>query len=128
MENGLNTSAFGKNDIRGIFPKEVNSEVFLYAAMGYVKWALGKFKEKGLQKRPEDLCFCVCMDARLHSKELKDAVIKGVTLYGANVVDIGLAPTPMGYFSEFAKMPEEVLKGCKINGALIITASHNPSE
>ena len=128
MENNLNTSAFGKNDIRGIFPKEVNSEVFLYAAMGYVKWALNQFKEKGVTKRADELCFCVCMDARLHSKELKDAVIKGVTLYGANVVDIGLAPTPMGYFSEFAKIPEEVLKGHKINGALIITASHNPSE
>lgn len=128
MENNLNTSAFGKNDIRGIFPKEVNSEVFLYAAMGYVKWVLNQFKEKGTTKRPDELCFCVCMDARLHSKELKDAVIKGVTLYGANVVDIGLAPTPMGYFSEFAKMPEEILKGHKINGALIITASHNPSE
>lgn len=128
MENSLNTSAFGKNDIRGIFPKEVNSEVFLYAAMGYVKWTLNKFKEKGMPKRPEELCFCVCMDARLHSKELKDAIIKGVTLYGANIVDIGLAPTPMGYFSEFAKIPEDILKGCKINGALIITASHNPSE
>ena len=128
MENNLNTREYGKNDIRGIFPKEVNSEVFLYAAMGYVKWALNQFKEKGVTKRADELCFCVCMDARLHSKELKDAVIKGVTLYGANVVDIGLAPTPMGYFSEFAKIPEEVLKGHKINGALIITASHNPSE
>ncbi len=128
MENKLNTSAFGKNDIRGIFPKEVNSEVFLYAAMGYVKWAVEQFKKKGTPKRADELCFCVCMDARLHSKELKDAVIKGVTLYGANVVDIGLAPTPMGYFSEFAKIPEEILKGQKINGALIITASHNPSE
>ncbi len=128
MENCLNTSAFGKNDIRGIFPKEVNSEVFLYAAMGYVKWVLNRFKENGMPKRPEELCFCVCMDARLHSRELKDAVIKGITLYGANVVDIGLAPTPMGYFSEFAKMPNDILKGCKINGALIITASHNPSE
>ena len=68
MENNLNTSAFGKNDIRGIFPKEVNSEVFLYAAMGYVKWALNQFKEKGVTKRADELCFCVCMDARLHSK------------------------------------------------------------
>ena len=37
MDNKLNTSAFGKNDIRGIFPKDVNSKVFLYAAMGYVR-------------------------------------------------------------------------------------------
>ena len=128
METKLNTSAFGKNDIRGIFPSGVNSEVFFAAAIGYVRWVINNFKEKGTPKRADELCFCVCMDARLHSKELKDAVIKGITSYGANVVDIGLAPTPLGYFSEFAKIPDEILKGRKINGALIITASHNPSE
>lgn len=128
MENKLNTSAFGKNDIRGIFPSSVNSEVFLYAGMGYVKWAIEKFKEKGNVKRPDELCFCVAMDARLHSPELKNAAIEGVTKFGANVIDIGLAPTPLGYFSEFAKIPENVLNGLTINGALIITASHNPSE
>ncbi len=128
MDNKLNTSAFGKNDIRGIFPKDVNSKVFLYAAMGYVRWAVEKFGAMNDTKRPEDLCFCVCMDARLHSNELRNAVIEGVTKYGANIVDIGLAPTPLGYFSEFAKIPDEVLCGHKINGALIITASHNPSE
>lgn len=128
MENELNTSAFGKNDIRGIFPKEVNSEVFLYAARGYVKRAVDKFKAKNLPKRAEELCFAVCMDARLHSPELKAAVVQGITSMGANVLDIGLAPTPLGYFSEFAKIPDSVLEGRKINGALIVTASHNPSE
>ena len=128
METKLNTSAFGKNDIRGIFPSTVNSEVFFSAAIGYVRFAINTFKEKGIIKRADELCFCVCMDARLHSKELKDAVINGLTSYGANVIDIGLAPTPLGYFSEFAKIPDEILEGHKINGALIITASHNPSE
>jgi len=128
MVNELNTTAFGKNDIRGIFPKDVNSEVFLYASMGYVRWAVNKLKEKSISKRTDELCFCVCMDARLHSKELKDAVIKGITLTGANVIDIGLAPTPLGYFSEFAKFPPEILDGRKVNGALIVTASHNPPE
>jgi len=128
METKLNTNAFGKNDIRGIFPSEVNSEVFFNAAIGYVRWAMNKLKEKNAPKRVDELCFCVCMDARLHSKELKDAVVNGITSYGANVIDIGLAPTPLGYFSEFAKIPDEVLEGRKINGALIITASHNPSE
>ncbi len=128
METKLNTSAFGKNDIRGIFPTAVNSEIFLYAAMGYVKWAIEKFKEKNISKRTDELCFCVAMDARLHSNELRNAVIEGITKLGANVVDIGLAPTPLGYFSEFAKIPDNILMGNKINGALIITASHNPKE
>lgn len=128
MELNLNTSAFGKNDIRGIFPSYVNSEVFYYAAMGYTKWAVDKLKEKGLIKRADEVYFSTAMDARLHSKELKEAVIKGVLAYGANVLDIGLAPTPLGYFSEFARIPSDVTDGKKVMGALIITASHNPSE
>ena len=40
MDNKLNTKAFGKNDIRGIFPSEVNSEIFFSAAKGYVQFAL----------------------------------------------------------------------------------------
>lgn len=129
MQNTLNTKAFGKNDIRGIFPTEVNSELFFNAAKGYVNWAQEKLsKIEGQRKSYDEMLFCVCMDARLHSKELKDAVIQGITSTGANVLDLGLAPTPLGYFSEFAKIDKEITEGKVPNGALIITASHNPSE
>ena len=58
---------------------------------------------KEQEKRPNDLLFAVCMDARTHSPELKRAVVQGLTSTGANVLDLGLAPTPLGYYSEFAK-------------------------
>ena len=129
MQETLNTKAFGKNDIRGIFPNEVNSELFFYTAKGYVNWALEQLNKTGAERKSAcDLLFCVCMDARLHSKELKDSLIKGILSTGANVLDLGLAPTPLGYFSEFAKIDNEVLEDKKVNGALIVTASHNPSE
>lgn len=129
MQNTLNTKAFGKNDIRGIFPSEVNSQLYFYVAKGYISWAQEQFlKMTGSKKPLEDMLFCVCMDARLHSKELKDSLIQGLMASGVNILDIGLAPTPLGYFSEFAKIEKEVLEGKTINGALIITASHNPSE
>lgn len=128
MDNTLNTKAFGKNDIRGIFPSEVNSEVFFSAAKGYVAFVLEELKKMNQEKTARDLLFGVCMDARTHSPELKRAVIQGVISMGANVLDLGLAPTPLGYFSEFAKIDPEITEGKKVIGALIITASHNPSE
>jgi len=128
MDNNLILDAFGKNDIRGIFPKEVNREVFFYASKAYVAFVLEEFKKIKQDKSPRELLFSVCMDARVHSPELKNAVIQGVTSSGANIIDLGLAPTPLGYFSEFAKIDSEITDNKKVMGALIITASHNPSE
>ncbi|MBE7705875.1 MAG: phosphomannomutase/phosphoglucomutase [Cyanobacteria bacterium SIG30] len=128
MQETLNTSAFGKNDIRGIYPTEVNAKLFYYAAKGYAKWAKEQFQKANIVKNYNEMLFAVCMDARLHSPELKKAVIEGLSSIGANVLDLGLAPTPLGYYSEFAQIDESALNGNKINGALIITASHNPSE
>ncbi len=118
----LDTSAFGKNDIRGIFGENVTPEIFMYAGKGYVKYVSEK-----TGKAPKDLWFSVTYDARLHSVELKKALIKGVTSLGANVIDLGLAPTPIGYFSEVKKF-EINEKTIEVAGALIVTASHNPKE
>lgn len=118
----LDTSAFGKNDIRGIFGENVTPEVFNYAGKGYVKYVCEK-----TGKEAKDLWFSVTYDARLHSIELKNALIKGVTSLGANVIELGLAPTPLGYFSEVKKFDVNG-KTIEVEGALIVTASHNPKE
>ena len=128
MDNTLNTKAFGKNDIRGIFPSEVNSALFFACAKGYVAFVLNQLEKMGQKKQAKDLLFSVCMDARTHSPELKKAIIQGVNSMGANILDLGLAPTPLGYFSEFAKIEPEITENKKVMGALIVTASHNPSE
>ena len=41
---------------------------------------------------------------------------------------MGLAPTPIGYYSEVVGVPSQITGGEKILGAMIITASHNPKE
>lgn len=124
----IDLSAFGKNDIRGIFPSSVNREVFFYAAKGYVNFVLKELKKKNKEMLPRELLFTVCMDARVHSLELKNAIIQGVTSVGANILDLGMAPTPLGYYSEFAKIDSEITEDKKVMGSLIVTASHNPSE
>lgn len=107
--------AFGKNDIRGIYGKDITEELFYNTALGYTKW-LAKQTGKAIR----DLRISVCMDARLHSPSLKDALINGLMdSKVGHIEDLGLAPTPIGYYSEFAH---------NLDGAMIITASHNPSE
>ena len=107
--------AFGKNDIRGIYNDDITEELFYNIATGYIKWICNK---NG--KLPQDLRISVCMDARLHSPSLKTALIKGLVDAGVTYIeDLGLAPTPIGYYSEIAH---------NLDGAMIITASHNPSE
>ena len=107
--------AFGKNDIRGIYNDDITEELFYNIARGYISWII---KQNG--KNTKDLRISVCMDARLHSPSLKKALITGLEDIGVKYIeDYGIAPTPIGYYSEFAH---------NLDGAMIITASHNPSE
>src|SRR5438552_19074268 len=50
---------------------------------------------------------------------MRDAVIKGITACGVDVVDIGVCPTPLLYFALFT-LP--------VGGGVMITARHNPPE
>lgn len=107
--------AFGKNDIRGIYGQDITEELFYNIGLGYIKWLSNK-----TNKLPNELRISVCMDARLHSEPLKNALTSGLLDAGVVYVeDYGLAPSPIGYYSEFAH---------NLDGAMVITASHNPSE
>jgi len=116
-------SAFGKNDIRGVYGKDITEELYFFVGKAYVKY-ISKLSEK----EPKDLWVTVCRDARNHSPALSKALIGGVTSAGANLVDLGLAPTPIGYYSNVVGVNPNVTDGADIDGALIVTASHNPSQ
>lgn len=58
-------------------------------------------------------------DMRPHSKPLFDALARGLTMQGADVIDLGLCSTPMSYYAN-GKLGAD--------GSLMITASHNPGE
>lgn len=123
MTNVIKLSAFGKNDVRGIYGDNITCNLYYYIGQAYVKFV----REKN-NIHAKDVWLTVCEDARLHSQNLSDALIKGINSLGGNVVYLGLAPTPLGYFSEFVNYPKDITFGNKISGALIITASHNPKE
>ena len=119
----IDLSAYGKNDIRGIYGENITEDLFYYTGRGFVKYLA---KESG--KQNSEIWVSVCMDARLHSPALSKALINGILSTSANVVNMGLAPTPLGYYSEAVGLPPYVTKYVPVTGAMIITASHNPSQ
>lgn len=110
MTDPIPQHVFRAYDIRGVYGDEI-SEGLSYA----VGWAFGSLC---LQRTEESSPrVSVGMDARLHSPFLKTAFILGLQKAGCRVVDIGLCPTPLTYYSAFRLEPEAFA---------MITASHNP--
>ena len=58
-------------------------------------------------------------DGRLSSPSYGGAVIEGLISTGCNVIDIGVCPTPVYYFSVFHLDKD---------GGMMVTGSHNPPE
>lgn len=110
--------AFGKNDIRGIYGEDITEELFYNTGIGFVEW----LKEQS-GKKTTDMWITITRDARLHSPALEKSLANGITSTGANVINLGLAPTPIGYYSEVVGV-----EGYDVIAAAIITASHNPKE
>ena len=97
---------FKAYDIRGIYGQELTEDVFYKIARAYAKFLGGRK-------------VVVARDCRVHSKPLFDAFAKGLTDVGVDVIDIGLASTPMSYFANGT---------LKADGSVMITASHNTKE
>jgi phosphomannomutase/phosphoglucomutase len=58
-------------------------------------------------------------DSRTGSKPVKEGFVRGVLSTGRNVVEIGLALTPMMYWSQYH---------FSVKGGAMITGSHNPKD
>jgi len=102
----INLKIFKAYDIRGIYPADINEDVVYKIGRAIVQY-LGAKK------------IAVGRDIRESSLALFGALAKGITEQGADVYDIGLASTPMVYFAS-GKLD--------IDGAISLTASHNPAE
>ena len=61
----------------------------------------------------------VCRDGRLSSDDLVNSLKKGLFESGADVIDIGLGPSPMLYYAA---------NHFKSDGAIMVTGSHNPAD
>lgn len=97
---------FKAYDIRGLVPQELDADLARKIGHAFTR-LLGA-------KR-----LIIGRDMRTHSPEIQAAVIEGMLDAGADVVDIGLASTPMAYFA---------IGSQECDGGLVVTASHNPGE
>lgn len=98
---------FGTNGIRGIVNQDLTPEfvVKIGSAIGTF------FKGKGQ--------LLIGYDGRTSNIMFAHAIMSGLTATGCNVYDVGTAPTPAIQYA---------VKKHKMDGAVIITASHNPPE
>ena len=62
----------------------------------------------------------VARDGRLSGPRLKDALVRGLTAAGRDVIDVGMVPTPVLYFATHA------LDGTA--SGVMVTGSHNPPD
>ncbi len=58
-------------------------------------------------------------DVRVSTPILKQSIMDGLRESGANIIDIGMVPTPVFYYA---------LKHLPVDGGVQVTASHNPAE
>ena len=96
---------FGTNGVRGVINEDMTPEL----AMDVGK-AIGTYMKGRV---------AVGTDTRTSAHMVKSAVLAGLMSAGAEVLDLGLLPTPaLQYF----------VKTSRIAGGVMITASHNPPE
>ncbi len=105
----MNPEMFREYDIRGIAGKDMTEEDVFRIGQG-----VGTFiREHGRTK------LAVGRDCRVTSDLYSEKVIQGLRSTGCDVIDIGVCPTPVLYFS---------IQHLDQEGGVMVTASHNPGE
>jgi phosphomannomutase/phosphoglucomutase len=105
----LHAEIFRTYDIRGVVGRTLTAEVA--RAVGR---ALGS-----MARERNAATFAVGRDGRLSGPELAGALMEGMTAAGADVIDIGMAPTPVTYFAAFH---------LNCGSCVSVTGSHNPPD
>jgi phosphomannomutase / phosphoglucomutase len=105
----INEAIFREYDIRGLAETELADPVVERIAMA----AAAIYVREGKKE------IAMGMDGRPSSPHIKELFSRTLARFGMQVTDLGLVPTPVVYFATFQH---------KMDGAVIITASHNPSE
>jgi phosphomannomutase len=103
---------FKAYDVRGIYPEAINEEMVR-------KIGLAFRQVLDADDRSESNAVVVSRDMRPHGEPLEQALIEGLLAGGLDVIDIGLATTPMNYFA---------IGHLRAAGGVQVTASHNPAE
>src|SRR5689334_108761 len=102
---------FRQYDIRGIVGRDLTSEAARAIGGAYAAY-LREHSDKSAQRIG---AVAVGRDNRPSGPDLRDALVEGLTKSGADVIDIGVVPTPLNYWS---------LHHLDVVGGIQITGSH----
>ncbi|HJD58371.1 MAG TPA: phosphomannomutase/phosphoglucomutase [Rickettsia endosymbiont of Ceroptres masudai] len=105
----INKEIFRAYDIRGNSLKDLTEEVAYKIGFCFAEMSITKDNNK----------ICVGLDGRLSSPTLCKALELGLTEAGAEIINIGVVPTPVLYFVDKQFMPA---------GSIMVTGSHNPRD
>ena len=108
---------FREYDIRGVVGEDLTKD-----AARLIGWAFAKYLLELNEVEASgagNLAIAVGRDVRLHSSMLANSLVDGITSTGIKVIDVGVCPTPLVYFS---------LYNTDVDGGVMITGSHNPPE
>ncbi|MDD5010172.1 MAG: phosphomannomutase/phosphoglucomutase, partial [Syntrophorhabdaceae bacterium] len=105
----MNAAIFREYDIRGSVEKDLTDDVALDIGRGFAT----VMNEGGKQKAS------VCRDCRLSSEHYRDLIVQGMVEGGLDVIDLGVLPTGLFYYSLF---------NLDVEGGIMITGSHNAAD
>ena len=105
----MNPEIFREYDIRGNVEKDLTDEVVFDIGRAFATYMHERGKNKAAVGR----------DGRLSSKRYSQLIIQGMVESGLDVIDLGLVPTPLFYYSLFT---------LDVDGGIQVTGSHNPPE
>jgi phosphomannomutase len=109
VSHQFNPTSLREYDIRGVIGKTLGPDDAYAVGRGF-----GTLIRRGGGSK-----VAVGRDGRASSPELQSALIRGLTESGADVVRVGLGPTPMLYYAEVE---------LDVDGGIMITGSHNPAD
>jgi phosphomannomutase len=110
--SAVDPGIFKAYDVRGIYPDQIDEDVAYRLGRAFAR-VLGDLESKA----PSELRVALGHDMRLSAPALSARYAQGLVDEGAHVLDIGLAPTEMVYFTVGSR---------ELDGGLACTASHNP--
>src|SRR5438552_13031417 len=101
----ISSDIFREYDIRGLVETDLTEDAVRGIGKGFGTYALQKGKKK----------LAVGRDVRLTSDRFYELLTEGLLSTGCDVINIGVVPTPLLYFSLF-QLP--------VDGGVMITGSH----